>query len=131
MKNPGYRLSRTWQHKDSVHCITISPDGRYLACSSNDYKLSIYDLSIGMLLREYTVTDHAVALTWGETSNQLYVVCLKGEVLLYHGVARSKFVAFIYWLLRLKTITELANLRSIVRDAAYDPVAQRLFVSVA
>lgn len=91
MQKPSkYRLARTWTRADSVHAIAISPDGRYLACSSNDHQIAIYDLSVGMLLREYATTDRAVALKWGDDGGQLFVACLRGQVFMYRGTTSSR-----------------------------------------
>lgn len=90
MEPPKYRLARTWARTDSVHALAISPDGRYLACASNDRVLAIYDLSVGMLLREYKVEDQAVGLEWGDEDGQLFVACLRGQIFMYRGTTSSR-----------------------------------------
>ncbi len=80
-----YSLERTYAglHQDSVSCLAFSPCGQFLA-SCGKGRVCIYSVSRSKVIRYYDIVDASpVALTWGDTADDLYVGYSDGHLWQY------------------------------------------------
>ncbi|KAF8994448.1 hypothetical protein BDZ89DRAFT_1053312 [Hymenopellis radicata] len=95
-----YSLERTYAglHQDSVSCLAFSPCGQFLA-SCGKGRVCIYSVSRSKVIRYYDIVDASpVALTWGDTADDLYVGYSDGHLWQYQrptqGGLRSMLARF-------------------------------------
>lgn len=64
-----------------MHCVSFSPDGRYLAAGGEESKIRIFDLAAGSQLNE--LKDHSAdvnSIVWNSSSSKLASCCADGSV---------------------------------------------------
>lgn len=65
---PKYTLSKKFRdaHTQAVSCLAFNPDGRYIACGSDDSSLTIWSTSSGKLLYVLSGNTYSevVCLAW-------------------------------------------------------------------
>lgn len=64
-----------------MHCVSFSPDGRYLAAGGEESKIRIFDLAAGSQLNE--LKDHSADVNhieWNSSSTKLASCCNDGTV---------------------------------------------------
>jgi WD40 repeat protein len=65
-------ITKTLQgHSDLIHAVKWSPDGSYIASTSDDKTVKIWDASTGMLDRDFQIASPAFALDWTNDSTQI------------------------------------------------------------
>lgn len=78
---PTGELVRVFINRAPVHCIKFSPNGKYLAASGQDRKVTIYDLIGG---KEYHKllgnSSEATNIIWHPSGNGLATCCSDGSI---------------------------------------------------
>ncbi|KAK7018757.1 hypothetical protein VNI00_018247 [Paramarasmius palmivorus] len=122
-----YSLVSTFPLKDSANALRFSPDGRYLACCSQDGAVYVFSTIRQKLVRLYerdSEDSHAIAVEWEDTAN-LFVGMADGRVIQYHSPTKR------LWLTNLFSGTnrrDLATLNGAVLTLHWDKASRRLAV---
>lgn len=64
-----------------VHCVSFSPDGKYLAAAGEELTIRIFDLASSLQLvelKEHSSTVNSIA--WNAKSTKLLSGCIDGTV---------------------------------------------------
>lgn len=67
-----------------VHCVSFSPDGKYLAAAGEEANVRVFDLATSMQLVE--LKDHTStinSITWNARSTKLLSGCADGTVRIF------------------------------------------------
>lgn len=67
-----------------MHCLSFSPDGRYLAAAGEETKIRIFDLAAGSQVNE--LKDHSAdvnSIEWNSNSSKLASCCADGSIRVY------------------------------------------------
>lgn len=67
-----------------IHCVSFSPDGKYLAAAGEETKIRIFDLAAGSQLFE--LKDHSAVINniaWNWNGSKMVSGCADGSVRVY------------------------------------------------
>ncbi|KAG7098190.1 hypothetical protein E1B28_000158 [Marasmius oreades] len=119
--------------KDSITGLAFSDDGKFLACSSSDGNVVVYNVMNGSKAATFRSDSFPTVLAWG-LGRELVTGLNDGGVILYYNATRgqgpvSKFFKPVFLFVESPDHQELADLGKPIATLAFHRETKRLFVA--
>lgn len=78
-----------------IHCVSFSPDGKYLAAAGDETTVRIFDLAGGMQLTE--LNNHSAtinSISWNSNSNKVASCCADGTMRVFTVTSTDESYVF-------------------------------------